>query len=207
MNHRKILNLALAGLLATATATSAASKWPNTARPILTPKITYEPYDGGELEHLTLEGGGTLFQTGNDVTLRIAERDPHYSVLFEHTRYPGSQIGLSLFEPNEFLTSLESTAWDSYVTSLQYLYPIGFEVVSDRPPEETARGVPVMGKPYRELTIRYRLDEESAPIVRRETFIMMQDKLLVASLQAPEGFFPSAEQTLRTMLVGLDRQK
>lgn len=206
MNHR-ILTLALVGLLATATAASAASKWPNTARPTLTPKVTYEPFDGGEIEHLTLEGGGTRFQTDNLVTLRIAERDPHYSVLFEHTRIPGSKIGLALFNRNEFLTSIESPDWESYLYSLKYLYPIGFEVIGDRPPEETARGVPVMGKPYRELTFRFRTDEDSPPIVRRETFIMMEDKLLVASLQAQEDYFPSVEPTMRTLLVGLDRQK
>lgn len=207
MNHRKNLALTLAGLLAIVTAASAATKWPSNARPVLTPKVTYEPFDGGEIEHLTLEGGGVRFQTGNNVNLRITERGRRYSVLFEHTRYPESQIGLSLFNRNEFLTSIESTAWDSYLTSLRYLYPIGFEVISDRPPEETARGIPIMGMPYREITIRYRLDDDSVPIVRRETFIMMEDKLLVASLQAPENFFPSAERTLQTMLVGLDRQK
>lgn len=206
MNPR-ILTLTLAGLLVSATAVSAATKWPTTARPVLTPKVTHEPFDGGKIEHLTLEGGGARFRTGNNVALRMTARDPRYSVLFDHTRYPGSEIGLSLFNRNEFLSSLESTDWNKYLASLRYLYPIGFEVISDRPPEETARGIPIMGKPYRELTIRYLPDVDSDPIVRREIFIMMEDKLLVASLGAPQDCFPSAERTLRTMLVGLDRQK
>ncbi len=207
MKSHKILAITGAALLVSAVIASAGTTWPKTARPILTTKVTYEPFDGGLIEHLTLEGGGTRFQTGNDVNLSIIDPDPRYSVLFEHTRFPGTRIGLSLFASNEFLTSIESSAWTGYLTSLKYLYPVGFEVVSDRPPEQTARGIPIMGAPYRELTFRYQIDEDSPPIVRRETFIMMKDKLLVASLQAPENLFPSAERTLQTMLVGLDRQK
>jgi hypothetical protein len=205
--HNRILAMALVGLLATATGASAAGKWPSTARPVLTPKVTCEPFDGGEIAHLTLEGGGTRFRTNNLTSLRLAERDPRYSVTFEHIRIPGSTISLTLFNRTEFLTSIDSPSWDSYLTSLRYLYPIAFEVISDRPPEETARGFPVMGMPYRELTIRYLPYEGGDPVVRRETFILMEDKLLVASLQAPENHFATVEPTVRTLLVGLDRQK
>jgi hypothetical protein len=184
-----------------------ATGWPSSARPILTPKVTYEEFDGGEIEHLILEGSGVRFKTGNDVNLKVVDSDPRYSILFENTRYPGSQIGLALFSRSEFLTSIESPAWDKYLYSLRYAYPIGLEIISDRGPEETAKGFPIMGSPYRELTYSYRIDGENPPIFRREYIVMTNDRLLIGVVESTEPHFQAVSRSVRSLLVGMYQEK
>ncbi|MEZ5278559.1 MAG: hypothetical protein R3F07_19410 [Opitutaceae bacterium] len=208
MNYRMPLATFFATLAVSAFATIAsAAGWPSAARPVLTPTVTYEAFDGGEIEHLTLDGDGVLFRTGNDVTLRSADPDSQYSILFQSTRYPGATLGLALFGKSEFVSSIESSAWNAYPATLKARYPFELTIVTDRPPEETAKGVPIMGAPYRELTFSFRMEEEGPVMMRRETFIMMKDRLLVASVEAPENYFEAMAQTMRSFLVGLDRQK
>jgi hypothetical protein len=185
----------------------AATGWPFSARPILNPKVTYEEFDGGEIEYLILEGAGVRFKTGNDVTLKLVEPDPRYSILFECTRYPGSQVGLALFSRSEFLTAIDSSAWESYASTLRYLYPTGLEIISDLGPEETAKQFQIMGAPYRELTYSYRIDEESPTIIRREYFVMMEDRLLVGIVESTEPYFQPASRSIRSLLVGMYQEK
>lgn len=207
MNHRQHLFATLALLVGTNSMAIAATGWPSSARPTLTPKVTYEEFDGGEIEHLVLEGDGIRFKTGNDVTLKLVDTDPKFSILFENTRYPGSQVGLALFGRSEFLTAIDSSAWDGYSSSLRYLYPVGLEIISDLGPEETAMQYPIMGTPYRELTYSYRIDEESPTIVRREYFIMMEDRLLVGVAESTEEYFQSVARSIRSLLVGMYQVK
>ena len=209
MNHRTSPFAVLSTLifLGGASLAPAAIGWPSSARPTLNARITYEPYDGGEIEYLTLEGEGILFTTGNDVTLRLSDPVPACSILFESTRFPGATIGLSLFGRSEFLSSIEGGVWDSYLASLRLRYPFDLTVVSDRPPEETARGLPIMGAPYRELTYRFRVEEGGALHIRRECFIVMKDRLLVVTLESPEDWFDPVSQSMRSLLAGLDRRK
>jgi hypothetical protein len=207
MNHRKHLFATLVLLVGTHSLVTAAVGWPSSARPVLTPKVTYEEFDGGEIEHLTLEGDGVRFKTGNDVNLKLINSDPKFSILFENSRFPGSQIGLALFSRSEFLTAIDSSAWDGYSSSLRYLYPTGLEILSDRGPEETAMQFPIMGAPYRELTYSYRVDEESPTIVRREYFIMMEDRLLVGVAESTEPYFQSVAGSIRSLLVGMYQVK
>jgi hypothetical protein len=194
----------LVGAQATATA---GTGWPSSARPILTPKVTYEKFDGGEIEHLILEGSGVRLKTGNDVNLKVVGSDPRYSILFENARYPGSQIGLALFSRSEFLTSIESPAWDSYISSLSYAYPIGLEIISDRSAEETAKGFPIMGSPYRELTYSYQIDSETPAIIRREYIVMTNDRLLVGVVESTEPYFQAVSRSVRSLLVGMYQEK
>ncbi|RKX33812.1 MAG: hypothetical protein DRP71_09200 [Verrucomicrobia bacterium] len=203
MHHRKHLFTTLALLIGTHSMAVAATGWPSSARPTLTPKVTYEKFDGGEIEHLILEGAGVRFKTGNDVTLKQVDPDPRYSILFEHTRYPGSQVGLALFSRSEFLTAIESSAWDNYLSSLRYAYPIGLEIISDHGPEETAKRFPIMGSPYRELTYSYRIDEEGPTIIRREYIVTMKDKLLVGVVESAEPYFQPVSRSIRSLLVGM----
>jgi len=207
MNHRNLFFAALALLLTANSQVMAATGWPSSARPALTPAVTYEQYDGGEFEHLILEGAGVRFKTGNDVTLKLVDPDPRYSILFENSRYPGSLVGLALFARSEFLTSIESSSWDGYLSSLRYSFPTGLEIISDRGPDETARRFPIMGAPYRELTFRYQVEEDGPVMVRREYFIMMKDKLLVAVAESTEPYFEAVSRSIRSLLVGLDREK
>ena len=207
MRHRKHLYATFAFLVGVHSFAFSATGWPSSARPVLTPKVTYEEFDGGEIEHLLLEGDGVRFKTGNDVTLKLVEPGPEYSIRFECTRYPGSQVGLALFSRSEFLTAIDSSAWDRYASSLGYLYPIGLKIISDLGPEETAQQFPIMGAPYRELTYSYRIDQESPAIIRREYFVMMEDRLLVGVVESTEPYFQPASRSIRSLLVGMYQVK
>jgi len=207
MNQGKNLFLALTFLIGGYSPGTAATGWPTSVRPILTPEVTYEEFDGGEIENLIIEGAGIRFKTGNDVNLKLVDPDSKFSILFENSRYPGSRVGLALFSRTEFLSSIEGSAWENYLSSLHYIYPLSLEIISDRGPEETTRMFPILGSSYRELTYSYRIGEGSPTIIRREYCVMMDDKLLVGVAQTTEPYFQAVSSSLRSLLVGMQRDK
>ena len=207
MSQPKYLFAAIAFLIGAHSPATGATGWPSSARPVLTPKVTCEKFDGGEIEYLNLEGAGVRFKTGNDVTLMLVDSNPSYSILFENTRYPGTHVGLALFSRTEFLTAIEGSAWDSFLSSLRYAYPLGLEIISDLGPEETARLFPILGSSYRELTYSYQIDEESPTIIRREYVVMMKDRLLVGVVESADPYFQPASRSIRSLLVGMERVK
>ena len=189
----------------TAPASTAAIRWPDTARPALTYSTREVPFDGIDITVGLLSGSGiawenTLFQSW------IIARDPAgHSISFISRAWPNLRMGISVFGPKEFLPDISDEVWDRYLAGLQLAHDNKCDILNQL--SATAEGspwVPVLSAKTRSLTIRYPAGDTGFN-AETQLFAFCEDHLVVFVLSGPEkevqaatpGFY-SIVRTVRT---------
>jgi|GEM_PF-2866162 len=197
MNWSKFFSLFTLALTLIAEATPSSGKepsedikplaWPEASRPKILLTLHTRTEDGYSEQVLHFKiPGGAIIQVEKHGYWAKTKPNPRYSIQLEESKTPDLKFGISAFQKNEFLASLNREDWERYLHHLNTSNP-NQKVVFEQSNLEGSGRLFVLGKKYREVSYEWQTAAGKTKKTR-EIFFFLDEHLHVISFYgAPES--------------------
>lgn len=151
--------------------------WPSAARPGATVSDAQRQEDGFREAFTLIECDAFGLEIENKGTWQLASSNPRFSCLLQRRGTASYRFGVSVFQPAQFLKSLDQAEWSRYIESLKAA-PASANIVFEADNFERSVRPYVLAQNYRHIA--YETTGPDGEVTKtRELFMLFNDRLVV----------------------------